>query len=296
VKEFIIKKKIELLAYLKEALPSWSKKKIKQYLSHGSVLVNGKERTKYNYVLRAGDIVSVSSKEWAITRQLLTESFIYPVYDDNDLIVVNKPPGLLTISNETTYSNTLYFKVTDYVRAASGTRESRIFVVHRLDEDVSGLIVFAKTEQSKRELQNNWDTVIKKYYAVVEGCPKEKYGEIKSYLEEDDSFRVRSVTKSDQGKIAITRYRILKVISDCSLLEVRLITGRKNQIRVHLSEMGCPIIGDKKYGAKTNPVKRMGLHAYFLSFMHPVTKKKMVFQTEMPEKLNRMLLSDVKMA
>lgn len=292
MKGFIVKKQTELMEYLIEALPDWSRKEIKQYLSHGSVSVNGKARTKYNYLLKAGDAVSVSSEKEVTSKQLLTKSFIHPVYEDNDLIVVNKPSGLLTIANETTYSDTLYYKVTDYVRTVSGTKGTRIFIVHRLDKDASGLIVFAKNEKTKNDLQSHWDMAGKKYYAVVEGCPKEKSGEIRSYLAESDSLRVYSVLRKVEGKLAITQYKVIKVVPSYSLLEVGLITGRKNQIRVHLSEMGCPIIGDKKYGAKTNPVKRLGLHAYYLSFVHPITKKKMTFQTELPGKLKYLFYSE----
>lgn len=289
MKTFVVKKQAELMEYLIEVLPDWSKKEIKQYLSHGSISVSGKARTKYNYLLRAGDVVSVSSEKEAAGKKLLTKSLIHPIYEDNDLIVVDKPAGLVTIANETTYSDTLYYKVTDYVRAAAGAKEARIFIVHRLDKDASGLIVFAKNEKTKTDLQSNWDTAGKKYYAIVEGCPKEKSGEIRSYLAESDAYRVYSAPRSDQGKLAITRYKVLNTVSGYSLLEVALITGRKNQIRVHLSEMGYPIIGDKKYGAKTNPAKRLGLHAYFLSFTHPAAKKKMTFQTELPGKLKYFL-------
>ena len=294
MKTFIVKKQTELTEYLIEVLLDWPKKKIKQYLSHRSVLVNGKERTKYNYPLKAGNVVSVLSEKEATGKQLLAKSFIYPVYEDNDLIVVNKPPGLLTIANESTNTDTLYYKVTDYVRIVSGAKGARIFIVHRLDKDASGFIVFAKNEKSKNDLQGHWDMAGKKYYAVVEGCPKEKSGEIRSCLAESDSFRVHSVRRKNQGKLAITKYKVVKIIPGYSLCEVTLITGRKNQIRVHLSEMGCPIIGDKKYGAKTNPVKQLGLHAYYLSFVHPATKMKMTFQTELPGKLKYFINSSKK--
>lgn len=283
------------MKYLIDALPEWSKKEIKQYLSHGSISVNGKARTKYNYQLKPGDTVDISSEKEAANKQLLTKSFIHPVYEDDDLIVVDKPSGLLTIANETNYSDTLYYKVTDYVRTAlsyersAGKKEARIFIVHRLDQDASGLIVFAKNEKAKIDLQGNWDTAGKKYYAVVEGCPKEKTGEIRSYLTENEAYRVYSASKSGQGKLAVTQYKVIKAIPGYSLLDVALITGRKNQIRVHFSEIGCPIIGDRKYGAKTNPVKRLGLHAYYLNFIHPAEKKKMVFQIELPDKIKHFL-------
>lgn len=277
-----------------EVLPDWSKKEIKQYLFYGSISVNSKVITKYDYLLKTGDAVSVSSEKEANSKRLFAKSFIHSVYEDNDIIVVNKPSGLLTIANEATCTDTLYYKVTDYVRTVSGTKETRVFIVHRLDKDASGCIVFAKNEKTKNILQSNWGVAEKKYYAVVEGCPKEKSGEVRSYLAENDSFRVYSVQKKDQGKLAVTQYKVINTIPGYSLLEVTLITGRKNQIRVHLSGLGCPIIGDKKYGAKTNHVKRLGLHAYYLSIVHPVTKKKMVFQTEIPGKLKYYLKKTTK--
>ncbi len=283
--KFIVQHESGLIEYLPSVLPTWSRKEIKQYLTHGSILVNGQIQTRYDYKLHAGDTVSIISEKESHLKNLLEGYSIYLIYEDNDIIVVDKPSGLLTISNEKTSTDTLYYRVTDYVKTSTSRKDARIFIVHRLDQDASGLVVFAKNEKAKNYLQDNWDKAKKKYYAIIEGCPREKAAEIKSFLVESSAFRVYSTFNHAEGKLAITHYKVLKTVQGYSILEVNLITGRKNQIRVHLSEKGCPIIGDKKYGAKTNPVRRLGLHAYYISFVHPTKKEKMTFQIDMPYRL-----------
>jgi RluA family pseudouridine synthase len=287
MKEFTVQEEMELMAYLVFVLSDWPRKKIKQYLTHGSVLVNNEAKTTYNYKLRGGDIVRIVSEKESHLKNLLEGHSIHLVCEDDDVIVVDKPPGLLTIANQDTSTNTLYYRVTDYVRAQTGRKDARVFIVHRLDQDASGIVVFAKSEKTKNNLQDNWADVRKKYYAVVEGCPKEKYGDIRSFLTESGNYRVHSTFNESLGKSAITKYKVIKTANDYSLLDITLVTGRKNQIRVHLSEIGCPIIGDKKYDAKTNPARRLGLHAYYIEFVHPAKNEKITFQIEMPAQLKR---------
>jgi 23S rRNA pseudouridine1911/1915/1917 synthase len=211
------------------------------------------------------------------------------IHEDDSIIVVEKSAGLLTIASETEKVNTAYYRLNEFLRLRSSTSGERIFIVHRLDRDTSGLLVFAKTEIVKRKLQENWSGVKKRYYVIVEGKPKKKDGEIESRLQETKSLKVYSDPHSDDAKLSKTSYRIMKSGRDYSLLDVLLETGRKNQIRVHLSDIGHPVAGDKKYGAKTNPLKRLGLHAYLLLFKHPVSGELMRFKSKMPHKFGKVI-------
>ncbi len=204
------------------------------------------------------------------------------LYEDRDLIVVDKINGLLTIGTDGEREKTAYFLLTDYVKKGNSRSKNRIFIVHRLDKDTSGILVFAKNEQAKRYLQDNWQEFSKKYVAVIYGKLPNKEGEITSYLVENSAHRVYSVKDPEKGKFAKTGYKVLKESRNFSLLEINLFTGRKNQIRVHFSEMGHIIVGDKIYGEKEKGIKRLALHSYSLSILHPFTKKEMTFQTEIP--------------
>jgi len=170
----------------------------------------------------------------------------------------------------------------EHLRERSPDKRERVFIVHRLDRETSGLIVFAKTETAKRRLQDNWDKVAKRYLAVVEGVPGKNEDTIAGYLNESSTLRVYEGRSSKSAKYAVTRYRILKKSRGYSLLEIDIETGRKHQIRVHLSGIGHPVAGDKKYGAATDPLKRLALHAHRLSFQHPATKKDMHFESSLP--------------
>jgi 23S rRNA pseudouridine1911/1915/1917 synthase len=171
----------------------------------------------------------------------------------------------------------------EYERSKTKDRSSRVYIVHRLDRDASGLIVFAKSDATKRLLQSHWELATKKYYAIAEGTPTEKEGTIENFLREDDFKRVYSVSKNHpEAQHAITHYRVLGENGGYALLEVTLETGRKNQIRVHLSGMGCPIMGDEKYGAQSDPFRRLALHACFLSFPHPATGELKTFESPLP--------------
>lgn len=204
------------------------------------------------------------------------------LHEDKDIIVVDKINGLLTIGTAGERQKTAYFLLNDYVRKGNPRSKNRVLIVHRLDKDTSGLLVFAKSEEAKRFLQDNWQDFKKKYVAVVYGQLPEKEGEIKSYLVENKANRVYSIKDPEKGKLAITGYKVLKYHRNLSLLEINLKTGRKNQIRVHFSEMGHAVTGDKMYGEKDKGAKRLTLHSYSLSILHPYTKKEMTFQTEIP--------------
>ena len=211
------------------------------------------------------------------------------LYEDRDIIVVDKTNGLLTISTDKVKENTAYYLLTNYVRRGNPKSKNRIFIVHRLDRDTSGIIVFAKNEKAKRYLQDNWQKFEKKYYALVKGKLPDKEGVITSYLAENAAHRVYSVTDPEKGKLARTGYKVLKESNKYSLIEINLLTGRKNQIRVHFSEKGHPVVGDKKYGFKERGIKRLTLHAASLTILHPYTKKEMTFKAEIPSYFNSLL-------
>ena len=204
------------------------------------------------------------------------------LHEDQDIIVINKTNCLLTISTDAEKARTAYYILTDYVKKGNPKSRNRIFIVHRLDRDTSGVLVFAKNEQAKRYLQDNWREFSKTYYAVIHGLLDEKEGVITSYLTENTAHRVYSVRDPEKGKLAKTSYKVIKESNNYSLVEINLLTGRKNQIRVHFSEKGHPVVGDKMYGSKPTGGNRLALHAESLTIMHPYSKKQMTFETELP--------------
>ncbi len=204
------------------------------------------------------------------------------LYEDHDILVVSKISGLLTVSTEKVKENTAYYLLNMYVKKGIQKSRNRIFIVHRLDRDTSGIIVFAKNENSKRFLQGEWHGFKKKYSAVVHGTLPKKEGVIVSYLAEGHAHKMYSVDDPEKGKLAKTGFRVLRESKNFSLLEIDLLTGRKNQIRVHLSEKGFPVAGDKKYGIKDKGIKRLTLHATSITILHPYTGKKMTFETKVP--------------
>ncbi len=204
------------------------------------------------------------------------------LYEDHDILVVDKTNGLLTVSNEKDRENTAYYRLTDYVRKGNKKSKNRIFIVHRLDRDTSGVIVFAKNEKAKRYLQDEWQQFKKTYFAVVHGVLSEKQGVISSYLAENSIHKMYSVKDPEKGKLAKTGYKVMQESEKYSLLEVDLLTGRKNQIRVHFAEKGWPVAGDKKYGRKEKGIKRLTLHAASLTIVHPYTKEEMTFEARIP--------------
>lgn len=211
------------------------------------------------------------------------------LYEDYDIMVVEKVHGLLTVGNDRERHNTVTALLNNYVRKGNPKSRKSVFIVHRIDKDTSGILIFAKSDQSKKFLQENWKKATKTYYTVVKGVLEEKEGIISSYLTENAIHRVYSVTDSNAGKLSKTEYKVLKESEDYSLIEVNLLTGRKNQIRVHFSEKGHAVVGDKMYGEKEKGIKRLALHAAKLSINHPVTKERMTFETKIPDYFNALL-------
>ena len=205
------------------------------------------------------------------------------LYEDRDIIVVVKPAGLLTIGTDREKARTAYYMLDDYVRKGNPKSRSRVYVVHRLDQDTSGVLIFAKTEQAKDFLQRNWENTEKHYLAIVHGRLKEKEGTISSYLAENKARRVYSTSDSGKGRLSHTSYKVLEESKEFSLVDINLLTGRKHQIRVQFAEKGHPVAGDRKYGNKDVFFKRLALHALSISFKHPHTRKLMTFDTGMSE-------------
>ena len=213
------------------------------------------------------------------------------LYEDHDILVVDKMSGLLTVSTEKVREKTAYYRLNTYVRKGNQKSRNRVFIVHRLDRDTSGIIVFAKNENAKRYLQNEWHGFRKKYYAVVHGTLSNKEDVITSYLVENSAHKMYSVTNPEKGKLAKTGFKVLRESKKFSLLEIDLITGRKNQIRVHFSEKGSPVAGDEKYGQKDSDIKRLTLHAASITILHPHTKEEMIFETKIPAYFNSLVNS-----
>ena len=200
------------------------------------------------------------------------------IYEDKYIIIINKPYKLLTVGNDKERDNTLYHKVSLYLKRKN--KSNKVFIVHRLDYDTSGLIIFAKDSKTKMILQENWNNVIRKYMAIVNGKMEKDKDTLKSFLKETKTNLVYSTNKD--GKLAITNYKTILRTDKYSLLDIMIETGRKNQIRVQLSDINHSIVGDKKYGLKGS-FKRMYLHAYYLKFIHPITKENLEFELDVPK-------------
>jgi len=229
----------------------------------------------------------MSGKKRSIYRRL--PKGLEVLYEDKDILVVDKPAGLLTVGTPTNKLRTVHYILTDYVRKGSLKSRNRVFVVHRLDQWTSGVLIFAKSERVKLQLQAQWKDAAKIYLAVVHGRPAKKQDTITSYLAQNRAYVVYSTTDAAKGKLAHTAYRVVKESGPVSLLEIRLLTGRKNQIRVHLADRGHPIVGDRKYGRPGDVRKRLALHAKSISFPHPATGRRMTFETRVPAYLNELM-------
>jgi tRNA pseudouridine32 synthase/23S rRNA pseudouridine746 synthase/23S rRNA pseudouridine1911/1915/1917 synthase len=205
------------------------------------------------------------------------------LYEDKDVIVVEKPSGLLTMGTERDKTRTAHSILNDYVRKGDPRSKNRIYIVHRLDRDTSGILLFAKSEAAKNFLQTDWSATDKQYLTIVHGSLSPKEGTISSYLAENSAFSVYSTLDQAVGKLAQTKYTVLKETKGFSLVQIHLLTGRKHQIRVHLAEKGHPVVGDKKYSKGNDAYGRLALHARSLSFTHPISRKRLTFATGIPE-------------
>ncbi|MGQ7870122.1 RluA family pseudouridine synthase [Sunxiuqinia sp. sy24] len=274
-----VKEQEELMKFLIAQLPHKNRNNIKSLLKKRQVLVDGKAITQFNHLLKPGQKVAFENAPAPIARQMRG---VVVVHEDKDLIVVNKNAGLLTIATDKERRETVYSILSNYVKDQD--KDNKIFIVHRLDRETSGLMLFAKNKEMKELLQESWKKTIaeRSYLAVIDGKLDPSEGTYRSYLFESKVFKVHSTQDPDKGQPAVTHYSTLKSNDEYSLLKVNLETGRKNQIRVHLQDLKHAIIGDKKYGSTSNPIGRLGLHAWVLAFKHPLTGKNMRFETSIP--------------
>lgn len=270
----------ELLVFLLAKLAGQGRNSVKSLLAHGQVSVDGRVETKYNYPLKPGQVVTVSKEKKSAEPALIGLRILH---EDDDVIVVFKDAGLLSIASPQETELTAYRQLTAHVRLAGAN--NRIFVLHRLDRETSGIMMFAKSERVQQKMQDSWNEVVKErsYVALVEGLVKKPEGTIASWLKESSTLKMYSSQRPNDGQYAVTHYKVLKASRSFSLLEVYLETGRKNQIRVHMQDIGHPVVGDKKYGSKSKAIGRLGLHARVLSFEHPTTGQVLRFESPIPK-------------
>ena len=284
----IVEHAAELLAFLFAWRPDVKRTRVRQWLKHGAVHVNDRSVTQATHALQAGDVVSIRVKGDAGSKGLLPPG-IKVLFEDASLIVIEKPEDLLSVASSKEKKRTAYALLTDYVRRGNPQSSDRVWIVHRLDRQTSGLMVFAKTETAKRVLQAGWEKTEKQYLAVVEGHPPAAEGVLSSNLDERSPFKVRSAPRSERTRHAVTHYRVVKRDATHTLIELTPKTGRRNQLRVHLADARCPVIGDRKYGARTDPSRRLGLHATSLQFEHPSSGAVLHFESPLPRELARLL-------
>lgn len=265
--EYFVEKEGSLFSFLEEK--GFSKKRTKQYLKNKEVLVNKQVQTDYAFSLKEGDKVTIIKR---------IQQEICILYEDKDLLVVDKPHHMLTVANAKTKENTLYFKISAYVKQKN--KQNKIYIVHRLDFDTAGLLVFAKSEKVKEILQKNWNKTEREYKALVHGKVA-KEGNLKFHLRENEAGFVFVSKKSSFTKEAITKYSCQSFKNNISFVHITIETGRKHQIRVSFQEIGHPILGDRKYGVKDS-YQHLYLYASSLTLKHPITGVKLHFEKSMP--------------
>ena len=281
---FMVKENCELMIFLMTKMSGISRTKVKNMLSNGLVWVDDEVVSQYNFMLQPGMQVRIGKKE---EKRKFTSKWMRIVFEDKYIVVVEKREGIVTNSptDEVSIQRVLnnYFEFT--------RQRCRAHTVHRLDKHTSGLLIFAKDKKISFMFEKNWKDIIseRRYVAVVEGFMEKEYGTVESYLKDNRMFVSYSSDTDDGGKHAITHYKTLKRKPDFSLVELRLETGRKNQIRVHMHDLKHPIVGDEKYGSTSDPIKRVALHAYKLSFTHPITNEELSFETPIPTNFMQLL-------
>lgn len=280
---------IELMEFLTKCFPGKSRTSVKSFLTHKQILVNQKSISKYNFILKPGDELTLFNGKGSADESL---EGIKIIFEDEYLIVIEKAAGLLSVSTSGEKERTAFHMLSSYVRNKDPRKH--LFVLHRLDRETSGVMMFAKDQQVQETMQNNWREMVQErtYTVIVEGKVLENEGSISSHLIESKAMKIHTTHQKDKGQLAITYYKLKKQLKDYAMLDVTLETGRKNQIRVHMEEMGNPVAGDKKYGAKSNPLQRLGLHASLLIFKHPITREIMRFESPLPKSFARLMKAE----
>ncbi|MBQ4208823.1 RluA family pseudouridine synthase [bacterium] len=273
----------KLLDFLFSRISNFPKCKIKSMLRHKQILVNGFPITQFDYSLNKGDEVLAIKKSYKEDNFSDKKLPFDILYEDEDFIVVNKPSSLLSVSSDKETKKTVYYFLNQYV--SNKNRKKRIYIVHRLDEGASGVLFFVKNFSLKNAFQKNWNNLVKKrnYYVVVDGKMAKKEDLLVNFLKKNKLNLVYVTDDKFNGKKAITHYKVIKENKKFSLLDVSIKTGRQNQIRVQLGNIGHYVLGDNKYGKPKNPIHRLALHAYLLEFIHPFTKKKFCFKSPIPK-------------
>lgn len=277
----------ELMDFLMQKMAGISRNKIKTLLANRVILVDNMIVTQYNFQLKPGMKVQMS-------RVKNNREFKHPmlklVYEDAYLIVVEKKEGLLSVSTERQKERTAQHILNEYVKRSH--RGNRVFVVHRLDRGTSGLMMYAKDEKTQNTLRDNWHDIVtdRRYVSIVAGDMEKDYGTVESWLTDRKLYVSSSPVDDGEGKYAVTHYKMIKRANGYSLVELDLETGRKNQIRVHMSELGHPVVGDQRYGSACDPLGRLALHAFKLCFYHPVTGELMEFETPYPSAFKALML------
>ena len=280
-KEVIVKTPMELLPFLLANFTSMSRNNLKKLLGNQQILVNGASIKQFDFMLVKGDVVSISP--YKVKKDGKRVSKLKILFEDDEIIAINKPNGLLTIADDKEKENTAYRLMMDYVREENP--KNRIFVVHRLDKETSGVLIFVKNENLKELLQDRWNSLVqtREYIAICEGQFTKKEGTRVSYLLPTKTNLMFSSHRPNDGQKAITHYQVIAETEDYSLTKVKIDTGRKNQIRVHMKDLGHNVVGDDKYGSTKNPINRLGLHARVLEFDHPVNDKHFKFIADVPK-------------
>jgi len=280
IRTFSVNEPGTLIEVVGRILSDHTPTKVKSMLKHNQFAVNGMPCSQFDHEVKAGDEIAINfDRAFAIFKH----PRIKLVYEDDDILIVNKGYGVLSMGTDQVKDGTVYSEMRKYVKAHNP--KAQVFIVHRLDRDTSGLMMLAKSRLAKDNLQHNWNNMVlnRKYVAVLEGeLEGDKQGTVRSYLTENSKFEVYSVDDPSKGQLAVTRYKILARRRGHTLVELELDTGRKNQIRVHMKDLGHPIVGDRKYGAGHSPISRLALHARSLRFVHPITRKEMNFETPIP--------------
>ena len=273
--KYTVEKECTITEFLLEK--QYKRNTIKNLLKFENIMIDNQVQTHYAYPLKKGQTIEIGKKK--------EETPLPIIYEDEDIVVVNKPCGLLTEATANEREKTAFYLMKEYLKK----KNEKIYLVHRLDQYTSGILMFVKNKKLYDVLTSSWNESVTErgYVAIVEGMMKNKNGTIRNYLAESKSQEVYISSKQD-GKLAITHYRTIVTNKKFSMLEVNLETGRKNQIRVHLASLKHPIVGDKKYGSKVNPIRRLALHHHRFAFVHPLTKKQYQFTCKTPNEFEEL--------
>ena len=281
---YAVKEDCELMIFLMNKMSGISRNKVKNILTNGLVWVDDEVVSQYNYMLKPGMNVRIGTKQ---EKRKFTSKWIKKVYEYKFIIVIEKREGIVT--NSPTAEDSVQKVLNNYFEFTR--QRCRAHTVHRLDKHTSGLLIFAKDKKISMMFERDWKNIVsdRRYVAVVEGFMEKNNGTVESWLKDNKMFVSYSSAVDNGGKYAVTHYRVLKRNPNYSLIELKLDTGRKNQIRVHMQDLKHPIVGDIKYGSEQDPIRRVALHAYKLSFIHPITNEELSFETPIPEQFLKLV-------